>query len=247
MRYLGKIIGALAGLRFGATGVAIGAALGHIFDSGVVRAKLSFGSDIMGETLFALMGFIARADGQVSPREVAFGEQLFDQFGLEGAARTAAVARFNVGRSDSFHPQPVLQRFVAQFGMRSAQAEHLLAALIAIAYSDGVLIAKVRSELKLVAIALGFREDELNRELERFRPAEAAPESPEETLEHAYAVLGITADADAAAIKLAYRKLISQYHPDKLEGAGIRGDALKGAQAKAKAVRSAYERLSAPR
>jgi DnaJ like chaperone protein len=244
MRFLGKIICALIGLRFGAPGVALGLACGHLIDIGVLRAKLSFGSEVMGSSLFQLMGFIARADGQVSKYEVALGEQLFDQFGLEGKARDIAVAQFNAGRADSFKTTPVLQRFVQQFGMRSSQAEQLLVALIAIANADGPLVHSERVALKDIAVTLGFREDEFVRELDRYASNDPHATS-EDSVEQAYGALGLKPGASAEEIKLAYRKLISQYHPDKLEGAGVRGDALKGAQAKAKAVRSAYERLIA--
>lgn len=245
MRWIGKLIGALAGLRFGMPGIAAGMAAGHLFDSGMLRAQLSFGVAVMSRTLFQLAGHIARSDGHVSEREVALAEQLFDQFGLAGRARSDAVAHFNVGRLDNFQPEPVLAKFVKQFGLRSAQAEQMLAVLIAIAYADGAVLASERAALKVIAVAVGFREDEFVREIERFAPASTASDATSDSIEESYAVLGLAPGSDASAVKLAYRKLISQYHPDKLEGAGIRGDALKGAQAKAKAVRSAYERLSA--
>ena len=245
MRFIGKLLGGLAGLRFGMPGMAAGMAAGHLFDSGALRAQFSFGTNVMSRTLFQLSGHIARADGRVSQREVALAEQLFDQFGLEGRARGDAVAHFNAGRLDSFRPTPVVAKFVKQFGLRSAQAEQMLAALIAIAYADGGILGSERAALKVIAVALGFREDEFVRELERFAPTPSSSEPTQDSIEESYAVLGLAPGADASAIKLAYRKLISQYHPDKLEGAGIRGDALKGAQAKAKSVRSAYERLTA--
>ena len=245
MRFIGKLLGGLAGLRFGIPAMAAGVAAGHLFDSGALRARFSFGSNVMSRTLFQLGGHIARADGRVSQREVALAEQLFDQFGLEGRARGDAVAHFNAGRLDSFQPAPVVAKFVKQFGLRSAQAEQMLAALIAIGYADGGILGSELAALKAIAVALGFREDEFVRELERFAPAPSTFEPAQDSIEKSYAVLGLAPGADASAIKLAYRKLISQYHPDKLEGAGIRGDALKGAQAKAKSVRSAYERLTA--
>ena len=245
MRFIGKLLGGLAGLRVGIPAMAAGVAAGHLFDSGALRARFSFGANVMSRTLFQLGGHIARADGRVSQREVALAEQLFDQFGLEGRARSDAVAHFNAGRLDSFQSAPVVAKFVKQFGLRSAQAEQMLAALIAIGYADGGILGSERAALKAIAVALGFREDEFVRELERFAPAPSTSEPAQDSIEKSYALLGLAPGADASAIKLAYRKLISQYHPDKLEGAGIRGDALKGAQAKAKSVRSAYERLIA--
>jgi DnaJ like chaperone protein len=244
MRFIGKIIGALLGLRFGLLGVIFGATIGHLFDRGVFRAKVTMGSDVMSRTLFTLMGFIAKADGLVSEREVAVSEQLLDQFGFEGRQRDNAIAHFNSGRAVNFQAHPILQEFIAQFSMRSTQAEQMLSALIAIAYADGQIHDEERTALKQIATSLGFREDEFARELERFKPSESKQQPDDDSIASAYQTLGLEVGANAYEIKLAYRKLISQYHPDKLEGAGVRGDALKGAQAKAKAVRSAYERLS---
>jgi DnaJ like chaperone protein len=242
MRFIGKLIGALVGLRFGFFGVLFGAVIGHLFDRGIVRAKVTLGSNVMSKTLFTLMGFVAKADGHVSEREIAVSEQLLDQFGFDGTQRDQAIAQFNAGRSPHYNPSALLQEFVAQFSVRSSQAEQMLSALIAIAYADGSIDETERQALKQIAVELGFREDEFVRELERFRPSEA--KTSDESLDSAYQTLGLEPGANAYEIKLAYRKLISQYHPDKLEGAGVRGDALKGAQAKAKEVRGAYERLS---
>lgn len=55
-----------------------------------------------------------------------------------------------------------------------------------------------------------------------------------------YSVLGVTRDADADAIKKAYRKLARDLHPDKNPGN-------KGAEARFKNVNRAYEALSDPK
>src|SRR3954465_6404053 len=54
-----------------------------------------------------------------------------------------------------------------------------------------------------------------------------------------YEVLGITKDADVAAIKSAYRKLAIKFHPDKNPGD-------KAAEEKFKELGEAYEVLSDP-
>jgi DnaJ like chaperone protein len=56
-----------------------------------------------------------------------------------------------------------------------------------------------------------------------------------------YAVLGIGSDANEREIKRAYRKLISQHHPDKL---GDVPDELKRrAEERAREINAAYERI----
>lgn len=56
-----------------------------------------------------------------------------------------------------------------------------------------------------------------------------------------YAVLGLTTDATDAEIDQAYRRLISQYHPDKLAGAAT--ELRQHAEAKAREINAAYDRI----
>lgn len=57
----------------------------------------------------------------------------------------------------------------------------------------------------------------------------------------AYAVLGLERDASDAEIDLAYRRLMSQYHPDRMAGAAP--DLLEQAQRKAADINRAYDRI----
>ena len=59
--------------------------------------------------------------------------------------------------------------------------------------------------------------------------------------ENPYAVLGLTAEASDAEIDQAYRRLISQYHPDKLAGAA--SDLRHQAETKAREINGAYDRI----
>lgn len=56
-----------------------------------------------------------------------------------------------------------------------------------------------------------------------------------------YAVLGLTADASEAEIDRAYRRLITQYHPDRL--GGVAEDLRKQAEEKAREINRAYDRI----
>jgi len=60
-----------------------------------------------------------------------------------------------------------------------------------------------------------------------------------------YAVLGVTPDASDAEIDQAYRRLISQYHPDKLAGAA--SDLRRQAETKAREINGAYDRIKTRR
>ncbi len=56
-----------------------------------------------------------------------------------------------------------------------------------------------------------------------------------------YRVFGLTAEANDAEIDLAYRRLISQYHPDKYADAAP--ELRAQAEAKAREINAAYDRI----
>ena len=56
-----------------------------------------------------------------------------------------------------------------------------------------------------------------------------------------YSVLGLTEEATDAEVDLAYRRLITQYHPDKLTGAA--DELRRQAETKAREINSAYDRI----
>jgi len=56
-----------------------------------------------------------------------------------------------------------------------------------------------------------------------------------------YRVLGLTQEASDAEVDLAYRRLISQYHPDKLSG--VADELRRQADNKARAINAAYDRI----
>ncbi len=59
--------------------------------------------------------------------------------------------------------------------------------------------------------------------------------------ENPYRVFGLTADASDAEVDQAYRRLISQYHPDRVEGAAP--ELRQQAEARARELNAAYDRI----
>ncbi len=56
-----------------------------------------------------------------------------------------------------------------------------------------------------------------------------------------YAVLGLTSDASDAEVDQAYRRLISQYHPDRFNGAA--DELRRQAETRAGEINAAYDRI----
>ncbi len=60
-----------------------------------------------------------------------------------------------------------------------------------------------------------------------------------------YAILGVPRDASAEQIKRAYRKLMSQHHPDKL--GDVPEELKRRAEERAREINAAYERIRSER
>lgn len=60
-----------------------------------------------------------------------------------------------------------------------------------------------------------------------------------------YRVLGLTPEASDGEVDQAYRRLISQYHPDRLSGAAQ--ELRAQAEVKAREINGAYDRIKAER
>ena len=56
-----------------------------------------------------------------------------------------------------------------------------------------------------------------------------------------YRVLGLTDEATDAEVDLAYRRLITQYHPDKLTG--VADELRRQAETRAREINGAYDRI----
>ena len=73
------------------------------------------------------------------------------------------------------------------------------------------------------------------------RPPPADPPPGDADVDWAYRVFGVGGDASDAEIDRAYRRLMAQYHPDRVAGAAPELRAL--AEQKAREVNAAYDRI----
>jgi len=67
------------------------------------------------------------------------------------------------------------------------------------------------------------------------------PLNKHELLEAAYNALGVDVGSDKADVKKAYRKLVNQYHPDKVQGQGLPPEFITAATEYFKRIQIAYE------
>jgi DnaJ like chaperone protein len=63
------------------------------------------------------------------------------------------------------------------------------------------------------------------------------------TLKDAYAILSVDANTADRDVKKAYRRLMSQHHPDKLVAKGLPEEMMKVASQKTHEIKQAYEKI----
>ncbi len=214
------------------------------------------------KTLFLLMGKLAKADSQVSQSEIDHIEKFISQMGMTGEHRSEAVAHFKAGAKPEFEYEATLAHFVKVCG-GSLQMRHLLLVyLVGVALADGELHSAERELMLKISMQFGYNERAFDQLLlmiqgqNRFRDQAggqyeqargARPTRATNTLAEAHQALGVNAQNSDKEIKRAYRKLISQYHPDKLIGQGVPEDMIAKATERSKEIHAAYELIQGHR
>lgn len=259
----GKLIGGILGFfAAGPIGLVIGVAIGHFFDRGFGQTlRFDFGAErarlqqLFFDTTFSIMGHIAKADGRVSEQEIEQAELIMQRLGLSAEHRSEAIKLFKQGADANFQLEPAISRFIAEGGRQHNLPILLLEFLFAIALADGQLHPAEQDILSRVASYLGIGSRQFEQLMamlqaqqqfhgghyqqaggEQFRRP-----TPADELDSAYRALGVQASDSDRDIKKAYRKLMSQHHPDKLIAQGVPEDMIKLATEKSQEIQAAYD------
>ncbi len=258
MNWWGKVLGGTFGYMLGGPlGALIGAALGHQVDRGVEGVGLGGGvaereriQTAFFTATFSVLGHLAKADGRVSEAEIQLTLSVMEQMQLDEEQRAMARRLFREGKQADFDLEAVLEQFVAVCHRRRTLLRIFLEILVQAALVDGRLDTVERELLGRICRRIGFTEAELDRLIamvQAARGGEGAATNPEEDLERAYSILGVPPSSSDAEIKRAYRRLLSQHHPDKLVAKGLPEEMMKVATEKTREIRKAYESIKRQR
>ncbi len=262
---IGKLIGAIAGLILlhGWVGFLIGVTLGHLYDRSVARLRQpSLGVGFV-EPLFGFAGAVAKSDGRVSEPEIAAAEALMQRLGLDAERRKLAVECFNAGKQPEFDVGAAIAALRGWCRGRADLGVVVLDLVVELVYAEGQLAPPKLVLVRRLLAALGVAERTFlwlaamkgyaaftggtapdgaysgpDPRARTQRPAPPTARDP-------YAVLGVSRSAGAHEIKQAYRKLISQNHPDKL--GDVPDEIKRRAEQRASEINAAWEQLKLER
>jgi len=179
----------------------------------------------------ALGAKMAKADGRVTTDEVIAFREIFQ---ITDADLPAVGRFFDLARQDVAGFELYAAQIARMFGSDGDVLETLLDALFHVARADGELHAAEIEFLHIVATTFGF--DDIAFETIRRRHCLEGGESP-------YVILGISEQADADAIKDAWKELARRYHPDRLRARGVPDEAARLAERRMAEINGAYDTL----
>ena len=270
--WLGPVVGVLVGFFLagggvlGVVGAALGGWLGHQFDVIIQLSNSVYqfttrskGGDTEVQqaffrATFVCLGKVAKCDGVVCDAEIQWTTAVMDRMGLTPEKKREAIDLFDLGKSGQHDITDELNRLHRACGRRTTLAQIFMEIMVQGALADGALDQKEWATLTHIAHSLHFRTAALERLVrsaqayQEFRTQDKTqPRSKEEELLRAYRILGIEPTASAQELKRAYRRLMSQHHPDKLIAKGLPEEMLEMAKERTQAIRAAYELISASR
>jgi len=255
MSWWGKLAGGAFGFMLGGPiGAVLGAAFGHQFDSGFTGVmqdeRLGVGATERVQTAFfttafSVMGYMAKADGRVSEDEIQVARQIMVQMQLSEDQKKAAMLLFNEGKQPDYPFEDVMNQFRRECARRTNLVQMFLEIMIATAMADGVLHKQEQQLLYQISDLLHFPRQAFEQLMAMVQGqqhyAGSAQGTYKTSIEDAYAVLGIKKSATDAEVKKAYRRLMSQHHPDKLVSKGLPEEMMTIAKEKTQEIKAAYD------
>ncbi|MGK0271309.1 MAG: DnaJ like chaperone protein [Cocleimonas sp.] len=214
---------------------------------------------IFFQTVFTLMGKLAKADGRVSEVEIAHVEKFMTQLNMSPTNRKKAIGHFQAGAKADYEIDAIIEKFLSVTANSPNLKQMLMVYLLRVAAADGQLNQKETDLMREVSMKVGYSEQQFAQLLamlqgqDQFaggqyqRGGSASNYRSVDAVAAAYQALGVSKDDSDSDIKKAYRRLVREYHPDKLMGQGLPEEMIKEATERSQEIQTAYDTIKKSR
>ena len=246
MSIWGKLIGGAAGMALGGPiGAILGIAAGHGVDKvskfDTDESNKNFSNDqkeqIFATSVIAISAKLAKADGKISKSEILAFKKIFE-FPAEDEKAISNI--FNSAKENIDDYKDIAEQVYKVFKSDRGLLFELLNSLFSIAYADGELHPKERNMLFEIAKVFQITSNEFES-LNNIFDAKISTDNT--SINRSYKILGLSENASLEQVSNQYRKLIKEYHPDKLQGMGLPKEFIELANQKLSAINKAYTEI----
>lgn len=255
MGWLGKIVGGTIGFAIGGPiGAVAGAAFGHSFDKKEERYLSSstvgtgFGPGQLSNNeeaqltffiaAFSMLAKIAKADGRVSEVEINSVEDFMQRdLNLDNESKNTARKIFREAVNSQEHFDAFALQFYNVFRNQPRLIELMMDVLLRVSAADGVISSAEENLLLSAARIFNISNSAYSNYKKRY---------VKETNKY-YALLNCDENATDQEIKKQYRKLVTEFHPDKIQSKGLPEEFIKFANDKFIKIQEAYDHIKKER
>ena len=254
MGWLGKVVGGTIGFALGGPiGAVAGAAFGHTFDKKEAiylsnqdsqqYSQPGLSTDEQSQLTFFVAAFsmlakMAKADGLVSEKEIASIEGFMTHdLNLNQESRSSAINIFRQALNSNESFEAFAFQFYGAFRSQPRIIELMMDVLLRVSTADGAIGKGEEVLLASAARIFNFSDTDYARLKSRYV----------KEVNRFYAVLKIDDTASNEEVKKQYRKMVSDYHPDKIESKGLPDEFINLANDKFKEIQEAYEAIKKER
>jgi DnaJ like chaperone protein len=221
------------------------------------------------ESTFLVMGHVAKSDGRVTEQEIDAAREAMRRFSLSESDRRRAIELFTAGKGPEFPLEGTLERLRWLAGDQSDLCRLFVQIQLEAALHGNGLGDRARTIFLRICRTLGispleFASLEAMLRMHRGAYGGYGPRSgaggngqgragagvgagTSAKLADAYDVIGVKATAKDAEVTRAFRKLMSQNHPDKLVAQGLPESMIAAAHERTQRILEAYETIKGHR
>jgi len=185
--------------------------------------------------VIALGAKMAKADGQVTRDEVTAFRDVF-QIAREDEAGAARV--FDMARTDVAGYRAYARQISGMFSDDRETLGDLMEGLFHIALADGFYHPGENEFLENVADIFGLPEMKFRALRARFVPDEHCDP---------FTILGVPLDMPVSEIRLVWRKLVRETHPDAMIARGVPEEAIRLAEKRMSDINRAWDEIKGAR